>query len=279
MQPVRRLLAVLGLAATSVQWASAQGILVAPHAVFVDHRTRSGWVQLYNPTTEPSEVTVEALFGFPVTDSTGRMELRTIAQPDSTWPSAVTWIQAFPRRTVVPAQGRQTVRLLVNPPAGVGDGEYWARLAITAKAGAVPVTGADSASGITVGLSLEVRTVIPLLYRKGRPTTGVALSNLRTEVDGDSLVVRALFRRQGQAAFLGTVRGRLEDASGRAAGTFTQPISVYYDVDPRFTLSRAGLPPGRYRLTLEVVTERSDIAAEYLIPAPPARDAIDLRLP
>ena len=98
--------------------ALAQGVLVAPHAVFIDHRTRSGWVQLYNPGTDPVEVSIEALFGYPITDSAGHLELRTIEKPDSTVPSAVEWIQAFPRRAVIPAQTRQTVRLLITPPAG-----------------------------------------------------------------------------------------------------------------------------------------------------------------
>ncbi|HEX9895357.1 MAG TPA: hypothetical protein VGA78_15620, partial [Gemmatimonadales bacterium] len=155
---------------------TAQGVLVAPHAVFIDHRTRSGWVQLYNPTTEPTEISVEAIFGFPITDSTGEFELRTVEQPDSTWPSAVGWLTAFPKRTLLAPQARQTIRLLVTPPPGVADGEYWARLVITAKSGAPAVNGADSAAGITVGLNLEIRTIIPLLYRKGEPATGVALS-------------------------------------------------------------------------------------------------------
>ena len=41
---------------------AAQGVLVAPHAVFVDHRTRSGFVQLYNPGSVPTEVSIVALF-------------------------------------------------------------------------------------------------------------------------------------------------------------------------------------------------------------------------
>jgi hypothetical protein len=256
--------------------ASAQGVVVSPHAVFIDHRTRSGWVQLYNPTYEPSEVAIDALFGFPVTDSLGRMDLRIIDAPDSTWPSAVRWISAFPRRVVVPPQTRQTVRLLVNPPPGLADGEYWARLVITARGGTAPVSGADSARGITVGLNLEVRTIIPLLYRKGAPTTGLTLSNLRSEIGDDSIQVRARLKRNGSAAFLGTIRATLDAEDGSETGRFEQPISVYYDIDPVFALPRNGLPPGRYRLTFEVVSERSDLAAELVLPAPVARDTISI---
>lgn len=257
---------------------AAQGVLVAPHAVFVDHRTRSGWVQLYNPGTEPTEVSIEALFGYPVTDSIGNLELRTIDKPDSTMPSAVTWIQAFPRRAVIPPRARQTIRLLVTPPQGINDGEYWARLAISAKGGAVPVTGADTTRGISVGLSLEVRTIIPLLYRKGTVTTGLAVSGLRTSMDGDSVVVRARLLRQGTASYLGTVRGALINGSGATAGTFESPISVYYDLDPRFAIGAAGLPPGRYLLRFSVSAERTDIPAEQTLKAPTVTDSIEVRI-
>jgi len=258
--------------------AVAQGVLVAPHAVFIDHRTRSGWVQLYNPGSEATEVSIEALFGYPITDSIGHLELRTIEKPDSTMPSAVGWIQAFPRRTVIAPQARQTIRLLVTPPAGIADGEYWARLAITAKGSAVPVSGADTSQGITVGLNLEVRTIIPMVYRKGSVTTGLKVSSLRTSMEADSLVIRARLARQGSAAYLGTVRGALVDATGVSRGTFESPISVYYDIDPRFAIGTTGLASGRYLLRFSVTSERSDIAVEQTLKAATVRDSIEVRI-
>lgn len=258
--------------------AAAQGVLVAPHAIFIDHRSRSGFVQLYNPGNAATEVSVEALFGYPVTDSLGNLELRTVEQPDSTQPNAMGWIQAFPRRMVIQPQGRQTIRLLVTPPQGIRDGEYWARLAITAKGGAVPVANADTTSGITVGLNLEVRTIIPLLYRKGPVTTALDVSNLRAAVVGDSLIIRARLARQGSASYLGTVRGALVNAGGTTTGSFESPISVYYDVDPRFTIGAAGLAPGRYLLRFSVTSERSDIPAEQTLKAPTVRDSIEVRI-
>jgi hypothetical protein len=92
-------------------------------------------------------------------------------------------------------------------------------------------------------------------------------------------VVRSRLTRTGKAAFLGTVRGTLTSADGSVAGRFEDPISVYLEVDPRFAIPRAGLKSGRYRLTLEVVSERSDIAAEQVLPITPARVTIDLTIP
>jgi hypothetical protein len=139
----------------------------------------------------------------------------------------------------------------------------------------------DDSSGVTVGLNLEVRTVLPLQYRKGAVATSVRLSRLAAAVDGDSLAVRMRLDRMGTAAFIGTVRGALADSAGRTLTTFTSPLAVYYDVEPRLTtaLPAGQLPPGRYRLRVEITAERADLAPEVLLPSRPVRDSIEVRLP
>ena len=179
----------------------------------------------------------------------------------------------------VPPQQRQTVRLLGRPPANLVDGEYWARLIVTAKGGQVPVTGVSDSAGITVGLTLEVRTILPVLYRKGPVTTGVAVSGLRASVEGDSLVVRARLVRSGSAAFIGTMNGALIDVSGKVVARFSIPQAVYFEMEPRFTTSVAGLPRGQYRLRFEATTERQDLPAEVILPMAPVRDSLEVALP
>jgi hypothetical protein len=260
---------------------AAQGVLVAPHAVVIDHRTRSGALSLYNPGDAPAEISLSTFFGYPITDSAGEFDLRTVERPDPTMPSAAGWVEAFPKRMVLKPKERQTVRLLARPPAALNDGEYWARLVVAAKGGTVPVTGVDSSSGVTVGLNLEVRTVLPLQYRKGPVTTSARLSGLAAAWEGDSLAVRMRLERVGTAAFIGTVRGALVDSAGRTVTTFTNPVSVYYEVEPRLT---AVLPvprpkPGRYKLRVEVAAEREDLAPETVLPARPVRDSLEVRLP
>jgi hypothetical protein len=259
---------------------AAQGVLVAPHAVIMDHRTRSGAVTLYNPGDDPSEVTLSAFFGFPVTDSTGGFELRTIEQPAPDYPSAAGWIDAFPKRVLLGPKQRQTVRLLARPPAGLADGEYWARLVISAKGGTVPVQGVADSSGVTVSLGLEVRTIIPLQYRKGRVATGVRTSNLAATVVGDSLAVRLRLDRTGNAAFLGTLRGALVDSTGKTVAAVASPLAVYYDMEPRLTAPLpVALHPGRYRLKVDVAAQREDLAPELVLATPAVRDSVEVRLP
>lgn len=257
----------------------AQGVLVAPHYLVMDHRTRSGSVTVYNPGTDPIEVTIGTLFGYPVTDSVGDFLLFTSDHPDSTQPSATGWVDAFPRRMTLGPKERQTVRLLGHPPAGLKDGEYWTRLVVTAKGGSVPVTGASDTTSIQVGLTLEVRTILPVFYRKGQLSTAATISNVRTVLVGDSLEIRAHLERQGSAAFIGTLRGSLVDSTGRTVGTFSSPLAVYYDIDPLLKMPLVRPAAGRYSLRLELATDREDLTSATVLQSALVRDSAEVRLP
>ena len=284
----RSWLVVLGAVAAPL---AAQGVMVAPHAVFMNSRSNSGVVTLYNPNTEAAEVTVATFFGYPETDSLGGLRLhgmptsdsagRMVLPPaaaDSGQPSAARWVQAFPRRLTVAPRERQTVRLLASPPPGLPDGEYWLRLVIAVKGGVVPVTGVAD-TGIKIGLTLEVRTIIGVNYRKGPVRTGVAVTRLRAAVVGDSLEVRPRLERQGNAAFIGTVRGTLVDSAGRERARFAFPIGVYYVMEPRYMAPVGVLPAGRYWLKLTVDTDREDLEPAVVLPAAVVRDSVVVRVP
>ena len=271
----------------------AQGVMVAPHAVFIDHRTRSGSLLLYNPGTEPVEVTISTIFGYPVTDSLGAIKLDTLLADSSV--SALGWIQAFPRRLTVGPRERQTLRLLARPPANLADGEYWLRLVIAAQAGRVPITGVSDTTAIKIGLTLEVRTIIGVNYRKGAVNTGVTLSQVRARVVGDSLITRSRLERRGNAAFVGMIRETLVDSTGAVRAqlvdngrggdsvvtSYKSPIGVYATMEPRIAtrVVGPGLARGRYWLRYEVVAEREDLDAAVILKAPAVRDSVPVTLP
>ena len=267
---------------------AAQGVMVATHAVFIDHSQRSGSVLLYNPGTEPVEVTISTIFGYPTTDSAGGIKLDTL--PADSAVSALAWIQAFPRRLTVGPRERQTVRLLARPPIELPNGEYWLRLIIAAQAGRVPITGVADTTAIQVGLKLEVRTIIGVNYRKGPVTTGLSLSNLRAQLAGDSVITRAKLERRGNAAFIGMVRETIVDSTGAVRAqrigdslitSYQSPIGVYFTMEPRLAsaIPAPGLPRGRYWLRYEVVAEREDLDPRVVLKAPAVRDSVQLVVP
>jgi P pilus assembly chaperone PapD len=257
---------------------SAQGVLIAPTTVIVDSRSRTTSLLLVNSGDDPVEVDISSFFAYTVTDSTGQLQLHAPAQPDSGIVSAADWIRVFPRRMTIAPRAQQTVRLLVSPPAGLPDGEYWARLAVLARGGKLPITTAAD-TGVHVGLSIEVRTLLPVLFRKGKVSTGVAISDLRAARTGDSIVVRARLDRQGNAAMIGTVRGEVVDDRGRVRASFSQPLSAYFALEPRFSASADSVPAGRYTLRMEVLPERRDLAPESLLSFRAVRDSVAVDLP
>lgn len=275
----RAVAVTIGLCLAGATRLAGQGVMIAPTKVFIDHASRSGSVLLYNPGDEPAEVTISVIFGYPATDSAGAFYLRT---PDSTeggQPSAAGWLQAFPRRLTIMPLERQTVRLLARPPADLADGEYWARLVIAAKGGQVPVTGVPDTAQIQVGLTLEVRSLIGVYYRKGSPSTGVRVDGLRAGLVADTLQVHAELTRLGTAAFLGTARGELVDGAGRVRATFSTPVAAYYTITPRFTTFAGILEPGRYRFRLSLTAGQQDIDARHTVRAPAVSDSVEVVVP
>lgn len=271
---------LLCLAVVAPAPALAQGVIVAPHLVHVDHRLRSGQLILLNPGTRPVEVEVSTVFGYPGTDSTGRVLLVTEPEPGPDRPSAAGWIQAYPRRTTVPPGERQVVRLLARPPAGLPDGEYWTRIVVAAReAPAAPVPADSAVDGVRIGLTLEVRTVIALIYRKGAVTGGVTATGLAAEVRGDSLAFGVELARAGSAAWFGMLRAELRDSTGAIRARDSSQVAVYYPMGPRYRLPVAGLPPGRYRLRLVLDGERDDVPPEARLPLPAVRDSVEVTIP
>jgi P pilus assembly chaperone PapD len=270
-------LALLALLAPGVL--AAQGVLVAPTSVFMDSRGRTATMLLVNPSDEAVEVTLSTTYGYAVTDTAGHFEAWLTDTPDSTAPNAAPWIRIFPRRASIEPQAQQVVRLLITPPPGLPDGEYWARLVVLARGGKLAVNTPTDSGTVTIGLPMQVRTVLPILYRNGKVETGAVVDSLRVDTEGDSLVVHARIAHEGNAALLATARGTLSDSAGVLRGHFTLPVSVYAPITPRFTMPLDSVPPGHYILRLEVAPGRPDLQPESLLPFRAARDSLPVVIP
>jgi hypothetical protein len=269
--------AVVSLMTPSPSPARAQGVVVSPPTLVIDHRVRSGALELFNPGDRAIEVRIEMLFGYPVTDSSGQFGLETPTTPPAGMRAAAGWVEAFPARLTIPASGRQTVRFLARPPATLVDGEHFTRLAITSKFAAVAGADADAAA-IRTEFSVEVRAVTTLLYRKGTVSSSIAVANASTAVHNDTLDVRVDLAPGGNAAFLGTVTYTLENAAGAAVATVDQPVSVYVPVRPRAKLPLTGVAPGEYRLRIRARAERGDLPAGVILPTPAAELVVPVRI-
>jgi hypothetical protein len=258
--------------------APGRAVVLAPHALFIDHHTRSGILYVQNPGDDVEEVTIELEYGYPASDSTGGVHIELIPDPPPGAPSAAGWVRALPQKMRVMPGARQAVRLLAQPPADLADGEYWSRIIVTSHAAQPPVTVSEEQS-VRVGLTLEMRTITSLIYRKGQLATGVNLDDFAVESAGDTLVAAVKLSRYGSGAYLGKVEFVLDDASGKEVGGWEQAIAVYFDLYRRFSLPTTGLAPGRYSLRVRLSTERQDIAQAQLLPAPVVERTIECVVP
>lgn len=249
--------------------ATAQAILVAPQGVVLSNRERTGTVELYNPSSRPAEISIRPVYGHPTTTPDGDLTLEIIEHPSASEPSAAGFVEAFPRRLVLQPNQRQTVRLLARPPVGLPEGEYWARMIISARDADLPEGTAGDTAGVTVGLTLEVRTIIAVNYRNGVQRTGVQLGELAASTAPDSLVLRAPMQRTGTAAWIGLTTVTLLNADNAVIATQTLQTAVYQSLSPRFAFDRRALPAGRYRLSVDLSTDRPDVMQSTLLRAPP----------
>jgi P pilus assembly chaperone PapD len=273
------------LSATSAVSAEAQGLLIAPNAIVIDSKTKTGSVTLVNTGDRPIEASMSTSFAYPVTDSTGTMFLKSIDDVTDTMPSAREWIRIYPQKLVLPAGGRRTVRLMVEPAANAATGEFWARLIVTSREAApqrIAVEQGPSGEArpdVSIGLTLELRSVLGVFYRNGSVSTGVTLTNARAQIHGDSIAARVSMKRTGNAAFVGSLKMIVKDSTGATRKERSLPLGVYYTIDPRVTIPRDGLAPGNYTVTLEAISSRPDVADRLLLPIAPVKVVAPLRIP
>ena len=256
---------------------AARAVTVSPNALFIDSRTRSGVLTLYNPGTTAEEIEITFAFGYPRSDLAGAISVALADSAPSGEPSVLGFVRAFPRRLRLEPGQRQTVRILVQPPAGLAEGEYWGRVLVHSRGGRPPVE--QQQGGIHMQIDLETVIVGAVNYRNGAVKTGVAVDSARAVIvaAGDSVRVVADLRRLGNAAYLGHLTLELVGADGRVIGAVEEDLAVYRTLRKVESIAIPGRTSlvgatVRYRLT----TERPDIDPESRLAAEAVTGSIAL---
>jgi hypothetical protein len=249
-------------------------VYVSPTALFLDDSHRNGQLTVGNQGTEPEEVSIELKFGFVDADSTGTPFIRLIDDPGPEFPSATGWLGVYPQRVRLAPGEKRTVRVFARPPADLADGEYWSRLIVSGRRATMGVATGDTL--VQAGVSVEVRLVTSVTFRKGAVSTGLTLHDITTTPYPDSLVVHTRMERRGTAAYLGTVHFEVLDQGGATVHEWSTPVSVHVSVTRRFVFPLEPLAPGSYTLRLRAEATRPDIADELVLPARTVTYAVPL---
>ncbi|MFZ1682625.1 MAG: hypothetical protein WAU88_00710 [Candidatus Zixiibacteriota bacterium] len=243
------------------------GILVAPTVVFISDKSRTGRLDVQNPTNQPREVTIHFSYGLPESDSLGNVSVSLKDSGVVDPRAAVEWVKAFPRKLIIPPGGTQVVRLVANPPAGLADGEYWARIVVRSQEGemAPPVALAEGA--ITTKLNMIMQTAIMLKYRKGNLAAKLDMPKVSARLTDSSIVVMTDFNNLGNASYVGLLNVRVLDATKKEVTHQQADLAVYRGLRRRMDLpmkNLAGKPP--FQVEINVSTDgRTDISPDDMI--------------
>src|SRR5258705_11927833 len=105
--------------------ATGRAVTVSPNALFIDSRTRSGVLTLYNPGTTAEEIEITFSFGYPRSDLAGAISVALADSAPTGEPSVLGFVRAFPRRLRLEPGQRPTGRRPLQPPPGLPEGGDW----------------------------------------------------------------------------------------------------------------------------------------------------------
>ncbi len=255
----------------------ADAVSVSPVALYMDHRTRSETLTLYNSGTTTEEIEISFAFGYARSDSTGDVSVFFSDDPAPAGePSVVPYLRAFPRQLRLAPGERQVVRILVTPPADLPAGEYWGRVMVTSRGGQPPIE--ESRGDVQMQLSLTTVIAVALNYRHGEVATGLAVRSVDAVQTEETIEFIADVERIGNAAFLGRVVAEVVDADGNVVAEHVEDMVAYVPTLWRFSIPRPAGTLGagavvRYRFE----AERAGVPAGAILPAEPVRGTAPIR--
>lgn len=267
--------AVTGAALLAGLALRASAVAVSPVALYIDDRTRTGTLTLFNPGSRAEEIEVDFAFGYPQSDEDGNVSVPLVETAPEGEPSAVEWLRAFPRRLVLEPGQRQVVRVVVQPPPGLAEGEYWGRVLIRSRGGQAPIE--QRQGNVQMQIDVETVVVAALSYRNGVVSTGVTVTGASAERSDTTVVATVDVQRTGNAAFIGRLRAEVLDASGDVVGEGEEVLAVYYDIRRRMSIPVPASARGPLRVRFLMDTDRDDLPPGAPLPVQPVRHVTDVQ--
>jgi hypothetical protein len=247
------LAALLALAPAGRAWAVA----VSPSALFLDTRSPAGTLTLYNGGSRPEELEISFAFGYPQAGDDGIVRVEMVDTAPAGEPSIVPWMRAFPRRLVLQPGQRQTLRVMVQPPADLPPGEHWGRVLIHSRGGQAPIE--QQQGGVRMQINVETVIATAVLFRKGEVNTGLTVAGTAAAAP-EGVRVSLDLARQGNAAFLGRVVTELVAPDGRVVAEREDAVSVYHTLRHVVVLPlAAGTAAAGYTVRYRADTDRPDL--------------------
>ncbi|MFA6232760.1 MAG: hypothetical protein WC824_01060 [Bacteroidota bacterium] len=253
-------------------------IRVSPTVIYLSSNNNSSVVTVTSVAKYPINVRMELYYGFPHSDSLGNVSIYLDETGAVHAESCVPYIRLHPNRfMLLPGQSR-AIRFIINLPAGMPDREYWSRLVITSEKRQNDIDAGEEEEKISASQSFAIRTIIPIIYRKGDVAADVKLLNMSALRLKDQVQLFVDMQPLGNAAYVGNLLLDILDGKGRVYYSSRQELAVYDMHRRRFDIPGASLPPGRYKARIRFNTDREDMG-KLALPVLPKEYTVEFIMP
>jgi hypothetical protein len=238
-------------------------VRVRPSAIYLNDSVLTGMVTVTNDSDNPTDVAVTLRYGYPTSDSFGNPSLNISDVPNGSQSLYISWIQIYPQKFVIKPHDRQIIRMKINPPSVLKEGEYWIR----------PVLDVQSFSqngSVNVRPSNHSQQFVLLAnYRHGEAFTGLAIERIMPILRPDGKITLKLdLERKGNAAYRGSITCKIKDQNQKTISTIKRNIAVYERLTQNLTVEELNFQDGFYTVDIVAKTNRDETDNSTLINAP-----------
>jgi hypothetical protein len=194
--------------------------------------------------------------------------MKYIEQPDSSMPSIVDWIKAFPRKFLLNPKQRQVIRMTVKPPSDVSAGTYWSRIVTSATPQSPQID--TLTGGVRAQIKFVLNQITTFLYRVDPATTGIEVKDFYAEIDSSNINIYANLLRTGNSPFFGNVTASIRNSQSEVVAEEEQSLANYFGFVKRFQFPLEKFVPGDYEIELKIISdEKSEFTESTLEPTLP----------
>ncbi len=241
-------------------------VSIAPTSLFFDSQNRFGSLTVSNGGQQAQEISISMEFGYPTSENGNLVVSRDSLLAEEK--SLVNWMKIFPQNFTLQPNQRQVVRFVTQPPQNLGPGGYWSRVKISSNPVSPPI---ESVGDNQVGaqINLVVEQVIAAHFSTRDAETGVEVTGVKFENNGETGTIRVSSRQTGNAPFVGTIQLSVIGPEDETVYQTRTTTSVYTQITRSFQIPTDELPPGNYSVNGTITSERRDISSNDLLQIEP----------
>lgn len=230
-------------------------VVVYPTTIIASNNNRFGTFFVTNNSQQPQQITLSYRFGYPTSDKNGNIYMQYKDSVNAQKYSCAKWIKSYPSKFVLPPGQRQTIRMLISPPANLHNGVYWTRLVTNSKPQeSFPDT---TKNGVVTHIVFAIDHITSIIYREGNVNAHVQIASISSQKDSKgNIEFLTNLHRDGSAPFLGNIVFQIFDHSKKLLKTINEPIAVYFNLTKRFVINSGDLGAGTYTAQVTLNSQR-----------------------